>query len=148
MANHASPSIGERLLGLLFALIGIALLGIAVHIVLDRREFLAHAQIADGIVTRLNAGGSHPEIAFTTRRGERVSYPQGGFIAGYRPGQQVQVRYLPERPAASALVDDRGALWGTSAMVGAMGLVFALLGLTEALRARGRGAVQPRTRTV
>lgn len=145
MANHASPPIGERLLGLLFALIGIGLLGVTIHIVLDRREFLAHAQIADGVVTRLNAGGSHPEIAFTTGRGERISYPQGGFISGYRPGQSVRVRYLPEWPAGSALVDDRGALWGTPGMVGAMGLVFTLLGLTQALRPRGRGAVQSRT---
>lgn len=101
MANDTPSRIGTILLGLLFALIGIGLLGIAVNLTLDRRDFLARAQTADGIVSRLNAGGSHPEIAFTTGKGEKISYPQGGFIFGYEPGQPVRVYYLPEQPAAN-----------------------------------------------
>ncbi|MCP1457985.1 MULTISPECIES: DUF3592 domain-containing protein [Pseudomonas] len=141
MANDTPSRIGTILLGLLFALIGIGLLGIAVNLTLDRRDFLARAQTADGIVSRLNAGGSHPEIAFTTGKGEKISYPQGGFIFGYEPGQPVRVYYLPEQPAANPLVVDRGALWGTPVMLGAMGLFFTLVGLLKATRQRGRDAV-------
>ena len=77
MANDTSSRIGTILLGLLFALIGFGLLGIVVNLSLDRRDFLARAQTVDGIVSHLNAGGSHPEIAFTTVSGERISYPEG-----------------------------------------------------------------------
>ncbi|AEA71188.1 Conserved hypothetical protein; putative membrane protein [Pseudomonas brassicacearum subsp. brassicacearum NFM421] len=139
MANDTPSRIGTILLGLLFALIGIGLLGIAVNLTLDRRDFLARAQTADGIVSRLNAGGSHPEIAFTTGKGEKISYPQGGFIFGYESGQPVRVYYLPEQPAANPLVVDRGALWGTPVMLGAMGLFFTLVGLLKTIRpARSR----------
>ncbi|PNQ92413.1 hypothetical protein CCU68_11770, partial [Pseudomonas gingeri NCPPB 3146 = LMG 5327] len=58
MANQTPSRLGKILQGLLFALIGIGLLGIAVNLTLDRREFLARAQTADGVVSHLNAGGS------------------------------------------------------------------------------------------
>ncbi|WP_434628319.1 DUF3592 domain-containing protein [Pseudomonas sp. Z1-29] len=141
MAGHAPSRLGQTLLGLLFALIGIVLLGGTVLLILERHEFLARAQIADGIVSRLNAGGSHPEVAFTTGKGEKISYPQGGFIFGYEPGQPVRVYYLPEQPADNPLIVDRGALWGTPVMLGAMGLFFTLVGSLKAIRQRGRGAV-------
>lgn len=141
MAKQPPSRIGEILLGLLFALIGISLLGITVDLTLDRREFLARAQTADGIVSHLNAGGSHPEIAFTTGSGEKISYPQGGFIFGYQQDQPVRVYYLPEQPAGSAIVDDSGALWGLSGVLGCLGLVFTLVGLAKAIRQGGRGAV-------
>ena len=57
MANSTPSRFGKILQGLLFALIGIGLLVIAVNLTLDRREFLASAQTADGIVSDLNAGG-------------------------------------------------------------------------------------------
>ena len=141
MANYTSSRIGKILLGLLFALIGVGLLGITVDLTLDRREFLARAQIANGIVSHLNAGGSHPEIAFTTGSGEKISYPQGGFIFGYQQDQPVRVYYLPEQPANSAIVDDSAALWGTPGVLGCIGLVFTIVGLVKAVRQRGRGAV-------
>jgi len=131
MANDTSSRIGTILGGLFFALIGIGLLGIAVNLFLDQRDFLTRAQTADGIVSYLNAGGSHPEIAFTTASGEKISYPQGGFIFGYQKDQPVRVLYLPGQPDGSAIVDTPAALWGTSGMLGGMGLVFTLVGLLE-----------------
>ena len=118
MANDTPSRIGTIFLGLLFAAIGIGLLGIAVNLTLDRRDFLTRAQTVDGVVSHLNAGGSHPEIAFTTVSGEKVSYPQGGFIFGYQKDQPVRVHYLPEQPTASAIVDAPTALWGTSGVLG------------------------------
>ncbi|WP_338523534.1 DUF3592 domain-containing protein [Pseudomonas batumici] len=141
MANFTPSRIGKILQGLLFALIGIGLLGITVDLALERRELLAHAETADGIVSHLNAGGSHPEIAFTTRSGEKISYPQGGIIFGYQQNQPVRVYYLPEQPAGSAVVDDLGALWGASGLLGCLGLVFIIAGLLRGIRQRGRGAV-------
>ncbi|SDB29781.1 Protein of unknown function [Pseudomonas sp. NFACC23-1] len=141
MANNPPSRTGTILLGLLFALIGIGLLGIAVNLTLDRRDFLARAQTVDGIVSHLNAGGSHPEIAFTTVSGEKISYPQGGFIFGYQKDQPVRVHYLPEQPTASAIVDAPAALWGTCGVLGFLGLVFTLVGLLKATRQRGRDAV-------
>ncbi|MCI0994454.1 DUF3592 domain-containing protein [Pseudomonas corrugata] len=138
MANHASSSTGKILLGLLFALIGIGLLVIAVNLTLDRREFLSRAQAADGVVSRLNAGGSHPEIAFTSVGGEAISYPQGGMIFGYQPGQSVRVYYLPEQPVGSAVIDDPGALWGPSGLLGCLGLMFAFAGLSKTIFQHGR----------
>ena len=140
MANDTPSRIRTIFLGLLFALIGIGLLGIAVNLTLDRRDFLTRAQTVDGVVSHLNAGGSHPEIAFTTVSGERVSYPQGGFIFGYQKDQPVRVHYLPEQPTASAIVDAPTALWGTSGVLGFIGLVFTLVGLLKATRQRGRDA--------
>ncbi|NWA05247.1 DUF3592 domain-containing protein [Pseudomonas gingeri] len=138
MANQTPSRLGKILQGLLFTLIGIGLLGIAVNLTLDRREFLARAQTADGVVSHLNAGGSHPEIAFTTRSGEQISYPQGGFIFGYQKDQPVRVHYLPEQPAVSAIVDDLAALWATPGVLGLIGLVFFISGLARGI---GRGAV-------
>lgn len=141
MANETPSRIGKILLALLFALIGIGLLAITADFTLERRDFLARAQTADGIVSHLNAGGSHPEIAFTTDSGETISYPQNGFIFGYQQDQPVRVYYLPEQPAGSAIVDDPAALWGTPGVLGCIGLVFTLVGLVRAIRQHGRGAV-------
>lgn len=33
-------------------------------------------------MVKLNAGGSHPQIAFVTEAGEQISYPQGGLVLG------------------------------------------------------------------
>jgi len=140
MANDTPSPIGKILLGLLFALIGFGLLAIAANLTLERRDFLARAQTADGVVSHLNAGGSHPEIAFTTGTGETISYPQGGLIFGYQQGQSVRVHYLPEQPAGSAVIDDAGALWGPAGLLGGLGLLFAFAGLAKVIRQRGRGA--------
>jgi len=143
MANATPSRIGKILQGLLFALIGSGLLVIAVKLTLDRREFLASAQIADGIVSHLNAGGSHPEIAFTSSSGEKISYPQGGFIFGYQKDQPVRVYYLPKQPANSAIVDDLAALWGTPGALGFIGLVFTIVGLVGIISQRGGGVAHP-----
>ncbi|XAY13999.1 DUF3592 domain-containing protein [Metapseudomonas otitidis] len=95
----------------------------------SRMGFLQSALVADGAVVALNAGGSHPEIAFTDSTGARVSYPQGGLIFGYQVGQPVKVHYQANDPTGSAVVDDFGALWGTAALLGVLGAVFTATGL-------------------
>ena len=115
--------------GGLFALLGLALLAAMAINASSRIGFLQSALIADGAVVALNAGGSHPEIAFTDSTGARVSYPQGGLIFGYQVGQPVKVHYQANDPTGSAVVDDFGALWGTAALLGVLGAVFTATGL-------------------
>jgi hypothetical protein len=83
-------------LGDVIVFAGISLFGVAFTAMLADREYQEYkdAAVADGIVTKLNAGGAHPEIEFTTPDGQTVSYPQGGMIGGYKPGDHVRVLEL------------------------------------------------------
>lgn len=85
-------------------------------------RFVRSAVAADGRVSKLNAGGSHPQIEFTTGEGERVSYPQGGLIFGFKPNDRVTVLYDVTNPRRTATVDRFGALWFWSLMLASLGL--------------------------
>lgn len=83
--------------------------------------FLRSSTVANGTVEALNAGGSHPQVAFVTAAGERVSYPQGGFVFGWRVGDAVRVRYAPARPR-DAVMDRVGAIWTPAILLLVIGL--------------------------
>ncbi|ROL63162.1 hypothetical protein BK634_30440 [Pseudomonas chlororaphis] len=138
MAHSSQSRWLDILRSLFISLVGIVLLVIAGYLLSNRLEFLDNALTADGVVSGLNAGGSHPEIAFTSAQGEQISYPQGGFIFGYQTGQPVKVHYLAERPANSAVIDDRMALWATPGVVGGMGLIFLGAGLLGIFKRKGQ----------
>lgn len=110
-----------------FTIVGTALMVGALCWAVSTRRFVARAAHAPGTVVKLNAGGSHPEVRFTTVEGQVVEYPQGGMIWSYRVGDQVEVLYAPERPASSAVINQPGALWGFVAMDFLMGAGFVLL---------------------
>lgn len=112
MAKTPYSPRGDLLRALVFLPLGLCLLYLTLWLVDDRLGFLAQAQRAQGTVSALNAGGSHPQIDFTDATGKVTSYPESGLIFGYAVGDQVGVLYRPEAPAASAIIDDRGALWG------------------------------------
>src|SRR5262249_35098816 len=88
---------------------------------------------AEGVVVRLNAGGSHPQIDFTAASGAKISYPQGGLIFGYRPGQKVRVLYNPNNPGKTACIDTTGALWAVPILLAGIGLFLALTGFVNLL---------------
>ncbi|HUB08214.1 MAG TPA: DUF3592 domain-containing protein [Myxococcales bacterium] len=90
---------------------------------LSQAAFVSRAATAHGVVTRLDAGGSHPEIAFEVG-GRRFEYPQGGLIFGYRPGDAVAVLYDPANPAHACL-ESAGALWFVPGLMTAIGLFWA-----------------------
>jgi hypothetical protein len=115
--------------------VGSALLTAAAATALSRRNFVRAASSAPGVVTRLNAGGSHPEIEFTTTSGEKVSYPQGGLIFGYRPEQKVRVLYNPQNPEKTACVDAFGSIWFAPLMLFALGISLLVGGLASLLSA-------------
>jgi len=114
--------------------VGIVLLVTAGILAARTRAFVRTASAAPGVVEGLNAGGSHPQIGFKTPAGARVSYPQGGLISGYRPGQPVRVLYDPANPDGTARVDAFGALWFDVLILSTLGLIFSIIGLAGALK--------------
>ncbi|MFM0740604.1 DUF3592 domain-containing protein [Paraburkholderia xenovorans] len=101
----------RRFKAIIFSMIWIGcLIGLAIS-VRETKNFLNTAVEASGRVVALNAGGSHPQIEFIARSGERVSYPQGGWVGGYRVGDQVQVLYWESSPRTSATINRTGAIW-------------------------------------
>ena len=105
---------------------GIILLLAAGLTALATGRFVRTASLAAGVVERLNAGGSHPQIRFSTAAGQTVSYPQGGLIFGYHPGDRVRVRYLPTDPGKAACLDVFGALWFAPMLLAVLGILFIL----------------------
>jgi len=104
-------------------LIGVGLLVGAGFAGLERHRFVEAAERAQAVVPRLNAGGSHPQIEFTTASGQKVSYALGGLIFGYRPGDRVEVLYLPAEPR-KACIDAFGAKWFWPLMLAGLGVFF------------------------
>jgi hypothetical protein len=115
--------------GVVFILVGCALLVSSIVTGSRKLSFLRKAAIAEGTVVRLNAGGSHPEIEFTTASGRQILYPQGGLIFGYRPGDHVLVRYDQQNPVDTACLDVFGALWFTPLLLSAIGVLCLIGGL-------------------
>jgi hypothetical protein len=116
------------------AAVGVVLLWISIQLAHSRREFLRDAVGVPGVVSQLNAGGSHPQISFTTRDGRRVSVPQGGFIFGFHTGDAVRVLYRAGNPEGTACVDRAGALWFAPGFSAALGLLFLVAAIHSMVR--------------
>jgi hypothetical protein len=127
-----------RAKAVVFGLVGIGLLVATVVVCAKVWRFVRQAKAAEGIVVRLIAGGSHPEIEFTTAAGEKIVYTQGGLIFGYRVDERPRVLYRPDDPAGSASVDAFGALWFVPLLLGLIGAFFVVGGAL--LLARGASA--------
>ena len=117
-----------------FVLVGIVLLAAAATTAIGTWRWVQRTVVAQGHVVRLNAGGSHPEIEFVAASGQKVSYPQGGLVAGWRVGDVVPVRYDPAAPARAPCIDRVTAIWTV-----AIGLLFAGLVTLGALLAVAAG---------
>ncbi|SDK06652.1 Protein of unknown function [Pseudomonas delhiensis] len=126
--EHESPSPSPVRI-IIIGLIGIAFLIAAASTAMKTIDFLESAEVTPGVVSRLTAGGSHPEIRFTTLSGQQYEFPQGGFIFGYEKGMAVDVYYLPEDPGRTAVIKDPGAIWVIPATFG----VFSIFALTHAV---------------
>lgn len=92
MQTSRQPNnLATRLEGGVLAVAGLgAIIGACAGAV-STRNFLQTAACAPGVVTRLNAGGFHPEIRFTAGLGQIVNSPQGGMIKRYRVGEWVSL---------------------------------------------------------
>src|SRR5690348_3596358 len=112
--------------------IGAGFLIVAALTAQSTREFIRSSIVVPVHVVKLNAGGSHPQVEFVTKAGERISYPQGGMIYGMKMGEQVSVRYLPDSPSRSATIDQFGAVWNwtiTTVIIGVGAIVAGLMNL-------------------
>jgi uncharacterized protein DUF3592 len=121
--------------GLLFALIGLGLLVIGCFAGAAKQAFIRDAAAAEGSVTRVLAGGTHPGIEFVAGSGKTIVFPQGGWTFGYRPGERVRVLYDPGAPTQSACVDSFGTLWFTPLLLAALGLLLLTGGILKAAAA-------------
>lgn len=119
---------GRAFMAILFGLISVIAFLVALRAAAATRDFVRTAARAEGVVTVLNAGGSHPEIQFIDAAGRQVSYPQGGLIFGFRPGDKVQVLYAPDNPAGTATICAMGAIWFTTIIAGSLAAIFVMAG--------------------
>ena len=126
----------EKVKGIFFLVVGLFLLGVAIITTVSTARFVRNSVAADGRVVELNAGGSHPEIAFTTRDGRAISYPQGGLIWGYAVGDKVRVRYDEANPEMSPSLDRLGALYFFPIFLCLLGGFYTLFGATAVLASR------------
>lgn len=117
----------------LFTIVGLSVIAGSAAWAVQVWSFTAAASSAPGVVTRLNAGGSHPQVRFVTAAGEVVEYAQGGLIFGYRVGDEVRVHYDPRRPS-EAVIDSFGARWGFVLLGVVMGAAF--VGVAQLARRR------------
>jgi hypothetical protein len=115
--------------GWVFAVIGLILLVVALRNAVETYNFIRTAMRVEGKVVGLNAGGSHPQVSFIAGQAGSVSYPQGGLIFGFRPGDTVQVLFSMENPAGTATIDAVGALWFAALLPGGIGTAFLVLAL-------------------
>jgi Protein of unknown function (DUF3592) len=115
----------KRFKAVVFRFIGIFLFVASIVWGVSIWRFSTGAASADGVVIKLNAGGSHPQIQFTTADNKVIEYPQGGLISGYKIGDKVRVLYDKNNPSR-AEIDSFGALWGFTVIFIFMSILFIL----------------------
>ena len=121
----------------LFTLVGAGLLVGAFFAFNSTRTFLVDAVEAQGSVismirSRSSSDSSYtyrPVVRFITRNGERVEFTSGigSSPPAYSVGEKVTVLYSPRRPNR-AKINSFFELWGISAILGGMGLLFFSVG--------------------
>lgn len=149
-----------RLVGWIFALVGAVLL-IAAGVIYQRdKAFAGAARSATGQVVEQvqswskdhdgrTSRGYASRVRFTVEDGRAVEFIETVF--SYPPrhaeGEQVPVLYDPDRPS-QAMIDDFRGRYTALAIVGALGTIFAMLGVplvTVAVRSARRKARLLRT---
>ncbi len=111
---------------MLSASLGIIIIIIAIGWGIKTYQFVKYGIQVKGTVVRLNAGGSHPQIKFTTQDGKEIEFPQGGLIFGYKVGDDVDVLYNLQNPQDAA-VNSFGVFWGFPLLFFAIGFIFILV---------------------
>lgn len=117
----------RALKSIVFTFVGVGLMISALCWAASTRRLTTRAAVAPGMVVKLNAGGAHPEIRFTTAAGQAIEYPQGGMIWGYHVGDHVEVLYDPRDPTTDPVINTFGALWGFTGMDFLLGTAFVMV---------------------
>jgi len=129
---------GLLLVGLLFLLIGLAVLISGIIAAVKQKGKIARGVPATGTVVDLvrkifnpgSAGVYCPVVQFTTGAGQLIKFESGfgTMPASHRVGQTIAVRYDPTNPQ-SAQVDSASGNWFVPGCTIAMGLLFFAMGL-------------------
>ncbi len=119
-----------------FLIVGLMLIVGAAMLATDDRQFVRQAIRAPGVVSALRAGGGHPQITFRTATRQTVSYPQNGWIAGYKVGDPVTVLYRADDPRGTASIDAIGAVWAAPILLFVLGFGFCVLAIGDILHQR------------
>ncbi len=129
---------GLLLVGLLFLLIGLAVLISGIIAAVKQKGKIARGVPATGTVVDLvrkifnpgSAGVYCPVVQFTTGAGQLIKFESGfgTMPASHRVGQTIAVRYDPTNPQ-SAEVDSASGNWFVPGCTIAMGLLFFAMGL-------------------
>jgi hypothetical protein len=113
----------------LTVLIGIGMLSIFGQFSYLELNFYVESTVTPGEVVKLNHGGYHPQVAFTTVTGERITFP-GSTTYPVEVGDRLDVRYTSADPHAGVRVDQRSNLiWDIAPLMLALAVIVAgLLG--------------------
>ena len=76
--NYSENS--QKVLCGLFGTVGLMIVLGVLAWSLDTYQFVKGSTSTEGTVVALNAGGSHPQIKFTTADGKEIEYAQNGLI--------------------------------------------------------------------
>jgi hypothetical protein len=118
---------------------GIAILLLQTPFLPDTIQFQTHSVTTLGEVVKLNAGGFHPEVKFTTQTGEQISFAGS---STYRTdiGDRLEVRYLTNEPRLARL-NQIGDIWAIEIFISAFAAIFIIGGVFGMrLRANWRGS--------
>lgn len=115
--------------GISAIVIGVGLLVAAAISAQSTSAFLRTSIVVPGLVVRLNAGSYHPEIQFTTKTGQQISYPQGGIVTKVELGQRVEVRYQADDPDGSATMNVFATIWDSTSVFAFLGAVAIVCGI-------------------
>jgi len=130
----------QRIAAPVFLLLGCAALWGAWHTGHNVRDLALHGQRARGVIEKFETHRSdnttmyRARVAFTDARGDQHSFTEKAAVShpSKRVGDKVDVLYLPEKPAASAVID-AGAwgnwLWPLLLGLGGAGLLVGALAL-------------------
>ena len=132
-------------IGIIFAIVGVALLVIGVIVFTRTRKFLATAVGAQGTVIALV---EHERRDSKTREIHRSWSPQVRFAVGektydftssvssspprYQEGQTIDVKYDPQNPN-NAKVASGSSYWTGPIVLGGLGVIFTIVGLAMAV---------------
>lgn len=126
-----SPRFTQQLLKILFTTIGIGMIAGALWAGYSTRTFLADAARAEGVVLDFEQHRSSdstrysPVVRFTARDGREITFVSSWSSnrRGMAHGETVTVLYPPASPA-DARIERFFDLWGLSAILGGIGVVF------------------------
>jgi len=121
----------QKLLGILFPILGVVLLLGAGLEGLVTYRFITLASRTEGKVVRLNAGGAHPVVQFKPAGEAVTEFSDSGYIH-YAVGDQVTVLSLKDTQNPSipwTKIDTPGALWSEEISLVGLGAAMMIGGL-------------------